>query len=138
MQFDQAGHDQVAAGVLAACGRVTLTIPGDAAIRKSDPAAFDHAIRQNNPGVADNSFGPGRSHISGLPSCRGGKQGHVDDPVGDQMTDLIVMDNGDDGNTRALLFIDQIYHHRAIGGIQRRATRLIPSSYALHEAVAAA
>ena len=48
------------------------------------------------------------------------------------------MDNGDDGNTRALLFIDQIYHDRAIGGIQRRATRLIPSSYALHEAVAAA
>jgi len=35
------------------------------------------------------------------------------------MTDLIVMDNGDDGNTRALLFVDQIDHDRAIGGIQR-------------------
>jgi hypothetical protein len=29
------------------------------------------------------------------------------------------MDNGDDGNTRALLFVDQIDHDRAIGGIQR-------------------
>jgi hypothetical protein len=138
VQFDQAGHDQVAAGVRAACGRVTLPIPGDAVIRKSDPAAFDHAIRQNNPGIADNGFEPGRSHISGLPSCRGGKRGHVDDPVGDQMTDFIVMDNGDDGNTRALLFVDQIYHDRAIGRIQGRATRLIRSARAPRKAVAAA
>jgi len=119
VQFDQAGHDQVAGGVRAACGRVTLAIPGDAAIRKSDPAVFDHAIRQNNPGVADNGFGPCRSHISRLPSCRGGKRCHVDHPVGDQTTDLIVMDNGDDGNTPALLFVDQIDHDPAIGGIQR-------------------
>src|SRR5213080_1523825 len=84
MQFDQAGHDQVAAGVRAACGRVALAISGDAAIRKSDPAAFDHAIRQNNPGVADNRFGPCRSHISRLPSCRGGKRYHVANSAGDR------------------------------------------------------
>jgi len=29
------------------------------------------------------------------------------------------MDNGDDGNTPALLFVDQIDHDPAIGGIQR-------------------
>src|SRR4029453_18954753 len=46
--------------------------------------------------------------------ARGGKRCHVDHPVGDQMTDFIVMDNGDDGNTRALLFVDQIDHDRAI------------------------
>jgi hypothetical protein len=70
--------------------------------------------------------------------ARGGKRCHVDHPVGDQMTDFIVMDNGDDGNTRALLFVDQIDHDRAIGGIEGRATRLIPSSYAPRKAVAAA
>jgi len=42
------------------------------------------------------------------------------------MTDLIVMDNSDDGNTRALLFIDQTYHDRAVDGTAGRATRLIP------------
>ena len=134
MQFDQAGHDQVAAGVRAACGRVALAISGDAAIRKSDPAAFDHAIRQNNPGVADNRFGPCRSHISRLPSCRGGKRYHVDNSVGDQTADLIVVDNGDDGNTCAHLFVDQIDHDGAVSGIEGR----IRSSNALHEAVAAA
>jgi hypothetical protein len=113
VQFDQAGHDQVAAGVFTARGRAALAISGDAAIRKSNPAAFDHAIRQNNPGVADNGFGPCRSHLRILPSCRGGKRCNINDPVGDQMTDLIVMDNGDDGNTRALLFVDQIYHKGA-------------------------
>ena len=54
------------------------------------------------------------------------------------MTNLIVMDNGDDGNTPALLFIDQTDHDRAIDSIEGRAARLIRSSYALHEAVAAA
>src|SRR5258708_39473854 len=34
-------------------------------------------------------------------------------------TDLIVVDNGDDGNTRALLLVDQIHYDRAIGGIER-------------------
>jgi len=138
VQFDQAGHDHVAAGVRAASGCVTLAIPGDAAISESDPAAFNHAIRQNNPGVADNGFGARRSHISCLPSCRGGKRGDVDNPIGDQMADFIVMDNGDDGNTRALLFVDQIYHDRAIGRIQGRATRLIRSVRAPRKAVAAA
>jgi putative phosphonate metabolism protein len=34
------------------------------------------------------------------------------------MTDLIVMDNGDNGNTRTLLFVDQIDHDRAIDAIE--------------------
>src|SRR5258707_64593 len=53
-----------------------------------------------------------------LPSYRG-KRGHVDDPVGDQLADLIVVDDGDHGNTCTLFFIDQIHHDGAIGGIQR-------------------
>jgi hypothetical protein len=44
------------------------------------------------------------------------------------------VDNGDDGNTCALLFVDQIDHDGAVNGIEGR----IRSSYALHEAVAAA
>jgi putative phosphonate metabolism protein len=36
------------------------------------------------------------------------------------MTDFIVMDNGDNGNTRALFFVDQVDYDRAIGGIQGR------------------
>src|SRR6266849_6353672 len=59
-------------------------------------------------------------------------------PIGDQMTDFIVMDNGDDSNTRALFFIGQIDHDSTVDGIKGRVTRLIRSSYALHEAVAAA
>jgi hypothetical protein len=34
------------------------------------------------------------------------------------MANLIVMDDGEDGNTRPLLFIDQVYHDGAVGGIQ--------------------
>src|SRR5438105_2316155 len=54
MQFDQAGHDQVAAGVRAACGRVALAISGDAAIRKCDPAAIYHVAA---PGTDLDRFG---------------------------------------------------------------------------------
>src|SRR5712664_2627131 len=57
--------------------------------------------------------------ISHLPSSGSGIRCHVDDPVGDQMAYLIVMDDRHHGNARALLFTDQIDHHRAIGGIQR-------------------
>src|SRR5437667_9717622 len=46
--------------------------------------------------------------ISRLPSSSSGKRCHVDDPVGDQMADLIIMDDRHHGNARALLFIDQI------------------------------
>ena len=53
VQFDQAGHDHVAGGVLAARGGVALAVFGDTAIRKSDPAALDHAVRQHDPRVAD-------------------------------------------------------------------------------------
>src|SRR5438093_6912684 len=51
-----------------------------------------------------------------------------------QTADLIVVDNGDDGNTCAHLFVDQIDHDGAVSGIEGR----IRSSNALHEAVAAA
>src|SRR5258706_2692836 len=57
--------------------------------------------------------------ISSLPSCRGCKRCYVDDPVGDQMTDLIIVDARDHGNARALLFIDQFDHHGTIGRIER-------------------
>jgi hypothetical protein len=53
------------------------------------------------------------------------------------MTDFI-KDNGDDSNTRALLFIDQTDHEGAVDGIEGRATRVIRSSYSRHETVAAA
>ncbi len=56
VQFDQAGHHQVAAGVLAAIGRVALAEFGDAAIGKRNPAALDHAIRQHDAGVAEDGF----------------------------------------------------------------------------------
>src|SRR4030088_2165635 len=57
--------------------------------------------------------------ISSLPSCRGCKRRYVDDPIGDQMTDLIIVDDGDHGNARALLFIDQFDYDRAVGRIER-------------------
>ena len=46
------------------------------------------------------------------------------------MTDLIVMDNGEDGNTWTLLFIDQIDHKGAVGGVEGPGIRLVRSSYA--------
>ena len=45
-------------------------------------------------------------------------RGHVDDPVGDQMTYLVVVDDGDHRNARAFLFIDHIDNDGAIGCIQ--------------------
>ena len=55
-----------------------------------------------------------------LSSCRGRKRCHVDDPVGDQVAYLVVVDDGDHGNARALLFVDQIHHDGAVDGIERR------------------
>jgi putative phosphonate metabolism protein len=63
VQLDQAGHDQVAAGILAAGRRLAVAELGDAAIGDGDPAALDHVIRQNDPGVAKDGFGSGRSHL---------------------------------------------------------------------------
>ena len=119
MQFDQAGHDQITAGVLAACRRVTFFIPDDTAIHKSDPAALDHTIRQNDSGVAKHGLGLCRSHLRRLPSCGSGERCDIDDPVGDQMAYLIVMDDGDHGDTLAFLLVDQFDHHGAIGCVER-------------------
>ena len=56
VQLDQAGHDQVAARILAACGRASFAEFGDAAIDESNPAALDHAIGQDDDGVAEDGF----------------------------------------------------------------------------------
>src|ERR1035438_522970 len=45
--------------------------------------------------------------ISRLSSCRRRERYHVDDPVGDQMADFVVVDDCDHCNARAFLFIDQ-------------------------------
>ena len=71
VQLDQTGHDQVAAGVLAACRRASLAELGDAAVSESDPAALDHAIGQHDPGVTEDCFLP--CHLTSLPSSGGGK-----------------------------------------------------------------
>src|SRR5277367_6811550 len=57
--------------------------------------------------------------ICRLSSCRRRERRHVDDSVGDQMADFIVVDDCDQRNARALLFIDQMHHDIAIGGIER-------------------
>ena len=62
VQLDQAGHDQVAAGVLAACRRIALAELGDAAVGEGDPAALDHAVGQHDAGVAEDGLVPCRSH----------------------------------------------------------------------------
>jgi hypothetical protein len=59
VQLDQAGHHQITAGVLARRRRVALAKFRNAAIRKSDPAALDDAVRQNDPGVGKYGFGLG-------------------------------------------------------------------------------
>jgi hypothetical protein len=71
VQFDQAGHDQVATGILAAGGRIALAKPGNAAVGKGDPAALDHAIGQHDAGVTEDGFLP--CHLTSLPSSGGGK-----------------------------------------------------------------
>ena len=71
VQLDQTGHDQVATGVLAACGRASLAELGDAAIDESNPAALDHAIGQHDAGVTEDDFLP--CHLTSLPSSGGGK-----------------------------------------------------------------
>ena len=72
VQFDQAGHDQVAAGILAAGGRFAFAIFRDAAVGQSHPALLDHAIGQHDTGVAEEVSGLVEV-ISILPSSRGGK-----------------------------------------------------------------
>ena len=63
VQFDQAGHDEIAACVLAAYGRVSLAELGNAAVGAGDPATFDHPVRQHDPGVANHGIGCGRAHL---------------------------------------------------------------------------
>src|SRR5262249_53265401 len=57
--------------------------------------------------------------ISIGPSCRSGKAGDVDNAVGDQMADFIVMDDRDHGDALLLLFCDQRDHDGAVGRIER-------------------
>ena len=71
VQLDQAGHDQVAARILAACRRTALAEFGDAAIDESNPAALDHAIGEHDAGVTEDGLLP--CHLTSLPSSRGGK-----------------------------------------------------------------
>lgn len=80
VQFDQPGHDQFAAGVLAACRRITLADLGNASIRKGDPAALNHAIRQNDPRVAEHGLALCRSHLKVFPMPLR-RTIHVDNPL---------------------------------------------------------
>src|ERR1700722_13008376 len=68
VQFDQAGHDQVAGRILGARRRIAVAKVRDAAIAKRDPAAFDHAIGQNDPSVAHYRLFSCRTHLDRLPS----------------------------------------------------------------------
>src|SRR4051812_35357902 len=52
--------------------------------------------------------------ISLLLSCGGGKRGHIDDPVGDQVPDLVVMDDRHHRHALALLLVDQFDHDGAV------------------------
>src|SRR6185437_10820542 len=54
-----------------------------------------------------------------LPSCSGSKRCYVDDPVGDQMTNLVVMHDRDHGDAVAFLLIDQLDHDRAVRRVER-------------------
>lgn len=56
VQLDQAWHDEVAIGLLAARGCSALTEFGDPAVSQGDPAIFDHAIRKHDFRVADYGF----------------------------------------------------------------------------------
>ncbi len=55
VELDQAGHDQIAAGILRARGGPALADLGDASIRKREPALLDHPVGQHDPGVGDQS-----------------------------------------------------------------------------------
>ncbi len=56
VQLDQAGHDQVAAGVVRAFGRVALTEFGDTAAGHRDPAALDDTVGQHDAGIANDDI----------------------------------------------------------------------------------
>ena len=117
VQFDQPGHDEVAGGILAAGRRSAFAELGDTAICDGDPAALDHAVGEHDAGIAEDGFAA--DVISFLPSCGSGKRGHVDDAVGNQMADLVVMDDRDHRHALALLLGDQFDHDGAVGGIER-------------------
>src|SRR5262245_22496031 len=91
VEFDQAGHDEVATGIFAACGTASFTELCDAAVGDSHPAALDHAIGEHDAGVTEDRFL--RRHLTSLSSCGGSKRRHIYDAVGDQMADFVVMDD---------------------------------------------
>src|SRR5882757_213870 len=57
--------------------------------------------------------------ISNGPSGGSGERGHVDDAVGNPMTDLVVMDDRDHRDTLGLLLGNQLNHHGTVGGVKR-------------------
>src|SRR5918996_6492423 len=57
--------------------------------------------------------------ISHLPSCRGGKRCHVDDAVGDQMANFIVMDDRHHRDALPFLLFNQLNDNSAIGRVER-------------------
>ena len=56
VQFDQARHEQIAARIFAAGGCVALANFSDAASGDRNLAPVDHAIREHDPGVADDGL----------------------------------------------------------------------------------
>ena len=102
----------------AAFGGVAFAEFGDTAIGYRDPAALDHAIGQHDAGITEDGLVWCRSHLTSLPSCRGGKRCHVDDPVGDQMAYFVVMDDGDHRHALALLLRNQFDDDGAVGRVQ--------------------
>ncbi len=57
VQFDQTGHNQIAARIVATAWRITLAEFGDASTSEGNPALVDDAVGKNDPGVADDGFG---------------------------------------------------------------------------------
>src|SRR5258708_36992559 len=54
--------------------------------------------------------------ITSLPSCRSRERRHIDDPVGDQMTDFVVTDDRHHRHALALVLGDQLNHHTPTSG----------------------
>src|ERR1700758_4913752 len=63
-----------------------------------------------------------------LSSGRGCEARHVDDPVSDQATHLVIMDDCDHGDAGALLFVDEMDHDIPVGGVERRC-RLVQQQH---------
>ena len=111
VQLDQAGHQQVALQVVAALGRRPSPISAISPSAHREPAAFDDAVGQHDPGVGQDESDWSRVLdlvIRHVPHAAAEKPVMSITVSAMRSRTVVVVDDGDDGRAAPLFLVDQL------------------------------